>query len=94
MVKIPAGEFLMGSDEEGRPANERPQHRVAIREFAIGKYEVTRSEYARFVKDQNYKASEDGCYVYPGGNPQRSKMRRRIGVTQGSNKLIGTLWCV
>lgn len=87
MLKIQSGEFLMGSppDEEGSPANERPQHRVAIREFAIGKYEVTRGEYAHFVDKQKYEASEDGCYVYPVGKPETkdtSKTWRTPGFEQ------------
>lgn len=47
MVKVPAGEFLMGSpaNEEGRSASER-QHKVKIsKEFYIGKYEVTQDFY-------------------------------------------------
>ena len=43
MVVIPAGTFVMGSPpgEEGRRKSEGPQHRVTVRRFAIGKYEVT-----------------------------------------------------
>ncbi len=47
MVRIPAGEFMMGA-----PANEaysddleRPQHRVRIRAFELGKYPVTFAEW-------------------------------------------------
>lgn len=43
-VKIPAGNFLMGSpeSEEGRNEDEGPQHRVTIsKPFYAGKYEVT-----------------------------------------------------
>ncbi len=53
MVVIPAGGFVMGSpeDETGRLANEGPQHGVKIAEpFAVGKYEVTRGEFAAFMK--------------------------------------------
>ena len=54
MVRIPAGEFLMGSpsSEEGRDEDEEaPQHPVTVASFALGQYEVTFEEYARFVKD-------------------------------------------
>ena len=52
MVVVPAGRFVMGSPdrEKGRNRNESPQHEVAIgRDFAIGKYEVTRGQFAEFV---------------------------------------------
>lgn len=53
MVVIPAGRFMMGSsdtDAEGA-ANERPQHEVVIAQaFAMGRYEVTRAQFARFVR--------------------------------------------
>lgn len=40
MVKIPAGEFEMGSPEQ---ENEKPVHKVSIPEFYIGAYEVTQA---------------------------------------------------
>ena len=48
MVVVPAGSFMMGSpaSEERRDENEGPQHQVTIsRPFAVGKYEVTFSEW-------------------------------------------------
>jgi formylglycine-generating enzyme len=60
MVVLPSGTFVMGSTREetnrsGMPElyaeNERPMREVTFRKpFAIGKYEVTRDEYAAFVK--------------------------------------------
>lgn len=43
MVMIPAGSFIMGSppNENGRGITEGPQHRVDIRAFAVGKFEIT-----------------------------------------------------
>ncbi len=47
MVVIPAGSFMMGSpsDEAGRQTHEGPRHRVRVKSFAIGKYEVTFAEW-------------------------------------------------
>ena len=72
MVVIPAGSFLMGSppDSEQDPFSnakpvkigendERPQHRVNIQTFAIGKYEVTQEQW----------------YAVMGNNPSTSKGR-------------------
>jgi sulfatase modifying factor 1 len=73
MVPLGAGEFQMGStdDENERervPPSMReaslPNHRVKIRNaFAIGKYEVTRAEFAEFVADSGYKPQES-CFVF------------------------------
>lgn len=49
MVRVPAGEFLMGSPPgEGEPA-ERPQRRVHVSEFLIDKTEVTWRQFRKFV---------------------------------------------
>jgi formylglycine-generating enzyme required for sulfatase activity len=44
---IPAGEFLMGSDD-GQD-DERPAHRVYVDAFEASVYPVTRAQYARFL---------------------------------------------
>jgi formylglycine-generating enzyme required for sulfatase activity len=52
MVVVPAGSFMTGSpdDEPGRDGNEGPQRPVTIaRPFAVGKFEVTRGEFAAFL---------------------------------------------
>ena len=48
VVRIPAGEFLMGSPEGRGLANERPQRRVHVSEFLIDKTEVTWRQMRRF----------------------------------------------
>ena len=48
MAEIPGGVFRMGNPE-GMP-HELPVHEVQLSPYAIGKYEVTNAEYARFVK--------------------------------------------
>ena len=67
VLVIPPGEFVMGSpkNEEGRFEDEGPQHTVRIeRAFALGKYEVTRGEFAAFVRETGHAAS--GCLVLTG----------------------------
>lgn len=51
MMLIPAGPFLMGSNE-GLP-NERPEHTVTLKEFYIDEYEVTAGRYQRFLESRN-----------------------------------------
>lgn len=57
MVGIPAGDFVMGSptDEGGRFDTEGPLHRVAIKAFALGKYDVTSEEFLAFLRDTGYQ---------------------------------------
>ena len=47
MVLVPAGEFLMGSEDYD---HEKPQHRVYLDGFHIDKYEVTNALYKRFME--------------------------------------------
>ncbi len=53
LLRIPAGEFWMGSDPEKDKAardNEQPQHRVSLAEFYLGRYPITNAQYAAFKK--------------------------------------------
>ena len=49
---IPAGEFVMGSDDGDE--DERPAHKAYLDEFSIGIYPVTNAEYARFVRETSH----------------------------------------
>jgi formylglycine-generating enzyme required for sulfatase activity len=54
MVKIPAGEFMMGaSDDEGRP-DEYPQHKVKVDGFLMDATEVTNAQFEKFIKATGY----------------------------------------
>ncbi len=56
-VRVPAGEFLMGSDPARDPEardDEVPQHRVDLAEFYIGQTPVTNAQYAVFVRAADY----------------------------------------
>lgn len=61
MVAIPAGEFLMGSPEaeQERHADEGPQHRVELKGFWLGKYEVSFDEWDACVADHGCDHSPD-----------------------------------
>ena len=53
-VRVPSGEFLMGSDPTKDPHGDRekeqPQHLVFLHEYSIGRYPITNLQYAVFVK--------------------------------------------
>ncbi|MDP1613816.1 MAG: SUMF1/EgtB/PvdO family nonheme iron enzyme [Sulfuritalea sp.] len=54
MVVLPSGSFKMGSpdSEAGRYDDEGPRHEVRIGyRFAVGKFEVTRGQFGRFVRE-------------------------------------------
>jgi len=57
MVAIPAGRFVMGSpvSEPGRFDSEGPQHQVAVKAFAIGKYDVKVEEFLKFLRETGYQ---------------------------------------
>ncbi len=50
MVYLWGGEFSMGSERDQLALEEQPAHRVEVKDFAIGKYEVTFDEYQRFAR--------------------------------------------
>ena len=69
MVAIAAGEFLMGSGPaQGGAADGRegPAHKVVVREFAAGRFAVTRGQFAEFVKATNHVTDAErggGCFA-------------------------------
>jgi formylglycine-generating enzyme len=75
IVVVPPGRFEMGTDQaetdrEGVPDDfaqrERPRHALVVNApLAVGKYHVTREEYARFVEATGY-AGGHGCYIWNG----------------------------
>lgn len=64
LIVVPAGEFNMGAQYAEGGDNEMPIHRVRIRyKFAIGRYEVTRSEFKAFVAATGYKTDGPCRYL-------------------------------
>jgi serine/threonine-protein kinase len=57
LVDIPGGAFVMGRDN-GAPG-ESPSHEVKVQPFSMDKTEVTKSEYAEFVRETNYTPPSD-----------------------------------
>ena len=74
MVVVPAGTFTMGSPrgERGRSKDEGPQHQVTIpRPFAVGKYEVTFTDWYACV-------AGGGCNGYRPGDEGWGRGRRPV----------------
>jgi iron(II)-dependent oxidoreductase len=59
MVTVPAGEFMMGTDDRSRAYdNERPRGRVHLDEFLIGVAPVSNGEFMEFVDAGGYRKPE------------------------------------
>lgn len=95
MVIVPAGEFTMGDEPEAVPAaaagshlpvSDAPTGRKRIRigyTFAFSKYPVTVGQFAKFVSETNYDAS-DVCQVTEAG-PTKGHNWRNPGFSQTAN---------
>ena len=73
MVRLPGGSFMMGGlpSEEGWSQMEAPQHQVAVRAFAIGRYDVTFDDWTICV-------AEGGCNAYVPGDYGFGRGRRPV----------------
>jgi len=106
MVVIPAGSFRMGSpdSEKGRfeyegYEGEGPVHEVRIGyAFALGKHELTRGEFSRFVAASSYKTEAErnnGCLAWDGKgwDKDASKNWRNPGFAQAdSHPVVCISW--
>lgn len=88
MIRVKAGSFMMGIPEAEsarwltEDANARPQHRVTFaRDFWLGRYPVTREEFAGFVSATNYQANTD-CFNYFAVNRTETASWRSPGFRQ------------
>ena len=74
MVVIPAGKYLMGSTkEEFRGVDEKyqfmyadevPRHEEHVNSFAMAKFDVTRGQFAAFVKETGFQGK--ACEIFNG----------------------------
>jgi formylglycine-generating enzyme required for sulfatase activity len=100
MVMVLPGEVLMGSnsnDIDGgiAAANEGPQHRAVVKQpFAVGRFEVTRDQYAAFVRSSGYRVS-DRCFTFENNIPQQRSNRSFLNpgfVQDGTHPAICVSW--
>ena len=98
MVVVPAGNFTMGTPPGEEVATEREredQVRVSIATpFAVGRYAVTRGEFAAFVAATGH-TTDGGCYVFNGTQWKREADRnwRSPGFTQDDrHPAVCTSW--
>ena len=58
MVEVPAGAFIMGSDDG--PEDERPAHRVELARFMIDRLPATHGDFAAFLEAHGLQGARDG----------------------------------
>jgi len=79
-VHIPEGPFWMGSEPDGVPEYETPQHEVPLPPYEIGKYPVTNEQYAEFVRQTRRPVHPEADWV--GHTPPTDKLNHPVmGVT-------------
>jgi eukaryotic-like serine/threonine-protein kinase len=85
MVKVPAGNFMMGSpeSEKGRVENESPQHQVTLKEFYIGQTEITQSQYQAIMSDNPSKFKGNDRPVERIDWNQAKEFCRRLSIKTG-----------
>ena len=54
MVLVPAGEFIMGTDDPNAPDDQRPARKVNVDAFYIDKHEVTNAQFQEFILADGY----------------------------------------
>lgn len=95
-IRIPAGEFLLGSKAEEQHAyrSEMPQHQLYLPEFPIARTPVTVAQFDAFIKATRYRTTaekEGGAYGLKDG-----KFREIDGATwkqpNGPGPLLERTW--
>lgn len=98
LIVIPAGEFIMGSNrgEEEYDPDETPKHKVNFTQaLAVGKFEITRSQFSVFIQASGYQPKTNGCYSNKGGFFRRDRTAnwKNPGFNQsGSEPVVCVSW--
>ena len=58
MIIIPKGDFMMGDNSKYSLINQKPIHKVNLREYYIDKTEVTVAQFEEFIQDNGYKTKK------------------------------------
>jgi formylglycine-generating enzyme required for sulfatase activity len=67
LVKVPEGEFLMGSDDD--LDSEKPQHVLYLPDFYIGRYPVTVKEFREYVEASGKQPGDTDRLAGPSDHP-------------------------
>jgi formylglycine-generating enzyme required for sulfatase activity len=92
MVVVPPGSVTVGPADDGaeRMGFEEPRYTLTItRAIGVGRYEVTRGQFARFVQESGHKV-DGGCFVWNGSRYLQDASRdwRNPGFAQKDNEPV------
>ncbi|MDD5630381.1 MAG: SUMF1/EgtB/PvdO family nonheme iron enzyme, partial [Elusimicrobia bacterium] len=62
LVRVPGGEFWMGSPEGEGDHDERPRHRVVLPDFLMDRHPVTAGQFASFCRAAGRPAPEQPAW--------------------------------
>jgi formylglycine-generating enzyme required for sulfatase activity len=104
LMQIPAGEFVMGApeDEPGSEDNERPQHRVKVAQFYMGRFPVTQAQwrsvarYERVDRDLALVPSKfkgDDCPVECVSWEEAQEFCQRLSASTKRDYIVKCLGC-
>jgi formylglycine-generating enzyme required for sulfatase activity len=87
-VSIPAGEFIMGTDEPFYPTDgEGPSRSIWIDEFKISRFSVTNSQFAKFIKATGYVTEAETygwSYVFNGFIDETTASKQSAGIASSA----------
>lgn len=58
-IQIPAGQFVMGTDQDRADTQNKPQHTVNLPTYSIDKYLVSNAQYAQFIVKSKHRPPLD-----------------------------------
>jgi formylglycine-generating enzyme required for sulfatase activity len=82
MIEIPAGPFIMGSDEGD--SEDAPVHEVDLPTFEIDKFEVTNADFAVFAEETGYVTFAEKQGV--------SNWRDEWGIGEDNHPVVRVIW--
>jgi formylglycine-generating enzyme required for sulfatase activity len=90
MIEIPAGAFMMGSNDGD--SDEKPVHRVSMKAFSIGKYEVTQSQWREIMGDNPsyFKDCGNDCPVENVSHRDVQRYIAKLNARSGKNYRLPT----
>ena len=92
MVVIPAGEFLMGSNDENANTSEKPVHPTYIDAFYMDKYPVTNEQYKVFLDACPQWQKENILTDYHNGNYLRTWHRNNYPKGAANHPVVNVSW--